>query len=177
MRIRKIVEDNASEAIEMLEEFKKTQLAKEMNFGVKKVEPLKDGRAKVTFDYDYFYVDEYGDIGEKAVKNATGVIEPAKSMDKFLEILFDEILEDHPEKFPGFMYIEEMFGDKRFSVLEDEDNLLYWALRQNGNLDIDDVDYEEDYYAVILSTNLEAWSKKHRNKILRFVRDFLAKNY
>ena len=172
MRIRKIVED-ASDAIAMLEEFKKTQLAKEMNFGVKKVESLKDGRAKVTFDYDYFYVDEDGYIGEKAVKNVTGVIDATKSMDKFLETLFDEIVEDHPEKFPGFMYIEEMFGDKMDSIIDDEDNTLYWALRQNGNLDVDDVDYEEDYYAVILPTTLDGWSKKNRNNILRFVRGFL----
>ena len=173
MRIK--LREDASKALEMLEEFKRTSLAKEMNFGVKKVEQLKDGRAKVTFDFDYIYVDEDGDLGEKAVKNVTGIIEATKSMDKFLEVLFEEIVEDQPEKFPGFMYIEDMFGDKKDSIIDDEDNLLYWAIRQN--LDVDDVDYEEDYYAVILPTTLEAWSKKNRTKIISYVKKFIAKNF
>ena len=170
-------EGDASEALAMLEEFKKTPLAREMKFKVKEVLPKKDGKAKITFDYVYFHPDEDGDLLGEKIEDAMGIIEPAEDLDKFLSVLFEEVVENDPEYFPGFMYLEGMFGDKMSSIVDDEDNTLYWALRQNGNLDIDDVDYEDDYYAVILSTNLEAWSKKHRNRVLSVVKNFISKEF
>lgn len=168
-------EGDASEALAMLEEFKKTPLAREMKFKVKEVLPKKDGKAKITFDYVYFHPDEDGDLLGEKIEDAMGIIEPAEDLDKFLSVLFEEVVENDPEYFPGFIYIEDMFGDKKDSIIDDEDNLLYWAIRQN--LDVDDVDYEEDYYAVILPTTLEAWSKKNRTKIISYVKKFIAKNF